>query len=930
MQNLYGLYCAAMQLLTWIFCHIGNADIQNAGQRCDEDIQKAIVLLCQRYTLSRYILPMDDWPPYCPEHYTPLTIIHHEGKHPENGAITVRQRLENARIYGSKTINFKDLFTPSETVMHLPYRILIEGAPGIGKTILSKEIAFQWAKRAILQNTLLLLLFMRDPQVKNISGIPSLVNYFFESHSLSSKITNWLVETDGHHLTILIDGYDEGNKNAFISDIINRNKLTNCGLIITSRPVASLHLHNVVDHTVEVLGFTVENQQDFIQNALQGHDDKIKELEECLQSNPSLNTLCYIPLNMSILLCLTRNGTSTLPKSQTTLCEKFIIMTIIHFLKKDNKVNTIVSFKDLPEPYYQAFKELAKFAFLALQNDRLVFTLPEITTIDWCSLGLLNSAKQFEPQNGCDYQSFHFLHFAFQEYMAAYHIASLPHEEQLKLLNNIFWNVKYFNTWILYVGLTDGGNFAFKHFLSGNSLQVISRFKSFWSNSAISDSILKDNIKCLHLLHCLREANHQLLPSVEKVFQDGIINLSHECLSHNDIHTLAVLLLRSPERKWKKIDLSHCNIDDQCCDVLCEMFYSQSITVETLDISYNDLLWESLCKLCAVLKSWQTKALVMSIDTLYDHKTAKVINACKSELLSSIKKGTNDTKLLITYVQEQNKIIVVYANEHDIRCNQFTNCNLHHTMDVLKSFTDVSEASQIDVVVYISNNSANEKLSMLPPGIDLEFRGSDLHSKGAYLLDRATTVEYHKTPFYTTADFLSAVICHDSLSNVSYLNTLPSTFSKHVRALLRTFKTLKIISIKNGNISAKSAEDIAVVLSNSNLLQEVYLGGNNLQKTGAISIAKALRCTKSLAILALENSNISDEASDDLAAVLSEYVNLQKLHLADNCFQVAGAIKIAKALKNVPEIFGIRNKNIPESELHEISSVFFSLATKTE
>ena len=41
--------------------------------------------------------------------------------------------------------------------------VLIEGAPGIGKTVLSKEIASQWAANKMLNSIkLLLLVFLRN------------------------------------------------------------------------------------------------------------------------------------------------------------------------------------------------------------------------------------------------------------------------------------------------------------------------------------------------------------------------------------------------------------------------------------------------------------------------------------------------------------------------------------------------------------------------------------------------------------------------------------------------------------------------------------------------------------------------------------------------------------------------------------------------
>ena len=423
---------------------------------------KATNLLCDCYAQSRYIPPEDDWPPYHPKHYTPLTIVHHEGRSTKTEIIaiaekfkfkgTTKEDMSGTNTCHKTTKSINELVAPFEGLKPYSYIILIEGAPGIGKTILSKELAFQWARKSILNNSkLLFLLFMRDPQLKYITDVQSLVRCFCQSDNLTNKITNWLTDTSGEYLTIVFDGYDEmseQNKNHFIVDgIIGRQKLPKCGIIITSRPAATAHLHDIVDCRAEVLGFTEEDQQSFIQDAFIGNHDKIDDFLKHLKSNLFLNVLCYIPLNMSILLCLTEDGINTLPKTQTTLYQKFIIITIVHFLKKDNiKFNTtITNLDDLPHPYDQVFKELSQFAFLALQKDQLVFTLaevkaeyPNLTPANWYGLGLLKRAKYFNAQDGCNHESFHFLHYSIQEYMAAYYIASLPDNELLQLLKETF------------------------------------------------------------------------------------------------------------------------------------------------------------------------------------------------------------------------------------------------------------------------------------------------------------------------------------------------------------------------------------------------------------------------------------------------------------------------------------------------------------
>ena len=154
-----------------------------------EDIKITQALLCNSYKHNRYIPPEDDWPPYHPKDYTPLTLVHHEGRCTEMEVITVAQAVSDKGnmsksnqtfpdFYNKTVRNLSDLFIPFEGKEPVPYFILIEGAPGIGKTILSKEIALQWANNAILQfKKLLFLLFMRDPQIKAITDIPSLVKY---------------------------------------------------------------------------------------------------------------------------------------------------------------------------------------------------------------------------------------------------------------------------------------------------------------------------------------------------------------------------------------------------------------------------------------------------------------------------------------------------------------------------------------------------------------------------------------------------------------------------------------------------------------------------------------------------------------------------------------------------------------------------------
>ena len=244
-------------------------------------------------------------------------------------------------------------------------------------------------------------------------------------------------------------------------------------------------------------------------------------------------------LNMTILLCLSVKGIKNLPNTQTELYERFIEMTIIRFLQKqdDKIVAANIDLFDLPHPHSKVFNELAHFAFKALQNDKLVFSLAELKVScpnltrspnNWNGLGLLQSVKYFDYNTSKEGLTYHFLHFSIQEFMAAYHISKLLDGEQIRLLKNTFWTIRYYNTWIMYVGITGGKSFALKHFFSGNRLQLSTKLVK---TSSISKKLLGKKIKCLHMFQCLAETNNlDMISSVGKYFHNQEIDLSNQTL----------------------------------------------------------------------------------------------------------------------------------------------------------------------------------------------------------------------------------------------------------------------------------------------------------------------------------------------------------------------------------------------------------------
>ena len=178
------------------------------------DIEPTIVAandyLQKSYINCRYSPTGDDeWPPYQPKHYTTLALIHHKDKHTDATVISITQELavagkfedhmslsgdkmsQTPKVYSKVTKNISDIFvsvTASDGLTINPYIILIEGAAGIGKTVLAKEIAFQWANNKLLTDKKLLLsLFLQQCNFKSMESVENFVQHVVKSTEITTS-----------------------------------------------------------------------------------------------------------------------------------------------------------------------------------------------------------------------------------------------------------------------------------------------------------------------------------------------------------------------------------------------------------------------------------------------------------------------------------------------------------------------------------------------------------------------------------------------------------------------------------------------------------------------------------------------------------------------------------------------------------------------
>ena len=578
----------------------------------------------QLYTNSKYLVDDDSWPPFTPNKFISLLLIHHLEnqlvKHMSTGAINMKTSTKNQQTF--TTNNISDIFQHGENVEVHKKMILILGVPGIGKTILSKEIAYQWATKTLLSEEIfVLMIFLRDPNIKRIKDLKDLVHYFYgfseNANEVSTACASYLFQLMGSKVTIIFDGLDEISidliDNTYIKLLLDRNALPYCRIVVTSRPVESARFRTKADIEVEIIGFTEENIQAFINNELK--EDKQKKLMNYLQQNESLHHLCYIPFIISVLVCIVKES-DELPANQGEVYEKFVLFTISRFLQKIGHLNCSLSnIDELPLNYKSYFLDLCKYAFTALENDQVVFTRKEAFEISpkfadapeaWYGLGLLETIKYFNITENNDCVIYNFLHKSVQEYLAAIYIAQLSQQMQFTFIKKYFFHEKYLSMWIMYIGL--GRNlFSFWHFLSGHRFWIQSKW---FKSKEISKKILCSKIHCLYLFHCFSELkDSSMCDLVGTLFQLGKLDLSNCTISINDINTMIFILDRSTTTHWSKLNLSYCNINDAGCQHLCKHLskLNHKIYFDEINIENNLLSLDSVQCLVNLLQQCGTK-----------------------------------------------------------------------------------------------------------------------------------------------------------------------------------------------------------------------------------------------------------------------------------------------------------------------------------
>ena len=325
--------------------------------------------------------------------------------------------------------------------------ILVEGSPGIGKTMFSLELCRQWAEGKMLQDKdIVLMLQLRSKSVREAKSLSDLFHH--SNDSIKQEVLEHITSVDGRGVFLVLEGYDELTNDQRTEDsILNKLLIGDClpkaSIMVTSRPLASDSLcpefRESVDQHIEVLGFNDEDIKSYVETACHKQPQVLADLLSYISSNPFVSSVMYIPLQCAILTALyiekwkQKKGGLYAPTTLTQLYTDLLLSSLIRYISDHPvyskcKTASIGQLTDLPSEVQEQVWKLSQLAAEGLENRQFIFD-----GIPCDDMGLMQSAEE-ELVIGSSV-SYCFLHLTLQEYLAALHWSTMGIEDMVRLVS---------------------------------------------------------------------------------------------------------------------------------------------------------------------------------------------------------------------------------------------------------------------------------------------------------------------------------------------------------------------------------------------------------------------------------------------------------------------------------------------------------------
>ena len=484
---------------------------------------------------------------------------------------------------------------------------------GIGKTTLANELCVRWARDGFLAENFdaVVLIPLRSVQQRSLEEV-------FVKH-IGEENYQQMMKFAGNRCLIILEGFDElaidrRQSDPFLLCLIKEcTVLEEATILITSRPHACEEID--AGRKVEVVGFGKEEIREFVERSFPQDTQFDQEFLRQLDEYPQLHSLCYIPINLVMIVDIFQCIEKKLPSTLTELYQVFIVMTLKRQVKKeyvtkkhavcssvavraaDSVEETLcVMLRGIPKETVGIVLCLSRLAYRGFfdwychredeygwkkwKEPKIIFTESDLVqcdievTSDFDGFGLLKTTQTHQLLT--DINTYSFNHLTIQEYFCAVYISLQSQQEQLHLLREHFH--EYPNVFTYLCGLT--------------GLASSEMFQFIYSKLTSPGGPWRGDPDVITAMRCINESKQSSGP--HQSVSPFTLNMTFNTLLPYDYVCLSNVLSCYPVSQLK---MTGCHIGNKGAELLVKHYPNKNTTsqlLEELDLSLNDLTSEGM------------------------------------------------------------------------------------------------------------------------------------------------------------------------------------------------------------------------------------------------------------------------------------------------------------------------------------------------
>ena len=740
-------------------------------------------------------------------------------------------------------IRMKDILRPNcvydihddEKHEHHPVtQLLIEGAPGIGKSTFAWEVCQKWGQHQLFNEySLVVLLRFRDKRVQVAKSVFDL--FYYPLPELQSDIIRDIVLSGGHGLLLILEGFDEAPPSKRTMDSIfvrlfTGQEFPNATVILTTRPSASAELRQLCrgkhSRRIEIVGFGKKEIDEYIQCAFSDEQSQ-SDFKEYLSLYPHIHSMMYVPLNSAIVTHVyesCKSSGTVVPKTMTQLYSSLIRTLLLRYLKdkeeyKDTHIN-INSFKDLPQPVYDQFCEICKIAYTGIMSAETELIFQDLPS-DFDPLGLMQTCPELYVDRGASV-SYNLLHLTLQEYLAAYRISQQSRDEQVAFMRGHIESEKLEVVVRFLAGLSE----------LGRDLWDVVR--GFASEEKQTFSLLGKgaNFIKLKILHWLFESQDP--SAITSVLGSDCVCFYQDCrsaLQPFDWYVLGYCITHS-SCNWK-LELKDCKLE------------SFELFLRALNLQQDKCQLSSTGKIKGVWLSYEHGSDPAAVHLLVGNMPQLLVFHNLTHLSLSACDLTSET------------------------CNLLSKCKLQHLEYLdLNDNPKIGRGGAVNLITSLTKFSTIRELHLSSTRIGSE-----------------------------DCKALSELLACSKVLNIGHNNLSPDSIQLIVDGLSHS-TSLEKLDMSHSNFSSKNIIKLSSVLRVNTRLKELNIGQCNIQSSDSVHLAKALEenTTTQLQSLMLEGNPIGSEGAAAFGDMLATNKSLAELDMSGCSIQSKGAVRLAQTM----------------------------------